>query len=616
MALSIPPSPSAPVCYRFAGVRVDTAARRLWVDEVECRVQPLVFNLLWLLCEQPRQVIPRDVLFQRLWPDGSFPSDESLSQIIFKLRSQLGAHGGAIVTVRQVGLRLDADVIVHLAEPALRPEPLLDAMPAIDRLEHGDSAANDDAAASDGPTGVGQSSPGSPAPAIAVATARRRRWHLAAALAVGALGAVALSLHLWLQQVVDPGFGLRVADLGTWQADSVEGIREALRADARGRRSWAVARMEAVHTGDPDTPVPAMFLATWWGQAGDPRAAAMAKAYQQRLGSRTPAYVHLLGTHLLGASSQGSPVDTSQLDLLLIERPGAQRLLLARAHWHLGEVEPAAALRDLRAMAIDDLSDRAQTTALLDRITLGDTAAVAALVPRMPADTPAAAAAHAHVDGWLALAGGDAAQAHARLVQGIGVAVKADLNDAERRLQLAAAIAAGRQRDFASAREHLGRARALAMQQQRSLQAIQAGVLLLALPDWDAPTREALAAELARQMPPAAIWECLDLRLVHALSAIPGDPCPGVATPNTASLRGLAPLLAAYAAQQQGDPASALVQFEAAVADGVEGGLLAPFVRVLAQRLGRSAAPPAPGLQLFPLPSAQATAWWATPVRR
>lgn len=613
MAISIQQPPHHHLAYSFAGVRLDTAARRLWVDEVERRTQPLVYNLLWLLCEQPQQVIPRDALFQRLWPDGSFPSDESLSQIVFKLRSLLGPYGGAVVTVRHVGLRLDAEVRVREADPALLPE----AAPALieSTLAVAIEAANDappqpaDAGAPARPAPSGQAAETNVVPARAPSR-RPIRWRVLLAGIALAMGALALAVQAWLAQVVDPGYGLRVADLGTWRTASVSTIREALAADALGQRSRAVALMETVEASDPDSAIPALFLATWWSQAGDPRGADMAERYRARVDQRTPAYVHLLGTHLLAAVSQGPPVGTTQLDLLLAERPAARRLLLARAHWHLGEVEHEAALRDLRAIVIDDVADRTQMTALLDRITLGDATAVAGLLAPLQANDAESTVALAHIEAWLALAADDAAAARARLDAGIAAAAAAELLEPERRLQLAAAVASGRLRDFAAVRQHLGRARVLAMQQQRPLQAVQGGLLLLALPDWDRPTRETLAEELVRQMPRGALWECLDARLVYALSSIAGDPCPGVGLPRTASLRGVGPMLAAYAAWQEGDAIAAGVQLDAAIADGAEQGLLAPFVSLLAARLGRASAAPDPGLQLTPLLSAQATVWW------
>lgn len=619
MALSIPPPPSAPVCYRFAGVRVDTAARRLWVDEVERRVQPLVFNLLWLLCEQPRQVVSRDVLFQRLWPDGSFPSDESLSQLVFKLRTLIAPYGGNVVTVRHVGIRLDADVRATVVEPA----PLLE-MPAAFPMPADPPAA----AANDAPRARAEvdavdrvaADPGvavvdRPAPVRTSATrvvGPRRYWPRRVAVALALVVVLVVAVRGWLASEVDPGFGLRVADLGTWRPSSASGIGEALAADARGDRARAVALMQSVHAADANTPVPALFLATWWATAGDARAPAMAEAYRARLGAQAPAFLHHLGVHLLGSTPLGAPSQPVNLDLLLAARPRARRLLLARAHWHLGEVEADAALADLRAIAIDDLADRIQWTALIDRISLGDGESVATVLRGLPATDADARAARVHVQGWLALAAGDAAGAASMLAEGADHAAEAGLGEAERRLRLAAAIAAGRVGDFAAVRVQLGRTRALAIQQQRPTQALQAGLLLLALPDWDVATRAAMAAELARLPAVSGGWECLEIRLAFALTALPGQPCPTVALPTTASLRGLDQLLEGYAAWQAGDLTRASTHLAAARAQGAGSGLLGPWAGLLAERIGEPEGA-APGLNLQPLLVTQGIAWWTPP---
>lgn len=614
MALSIPPPPAAPVCYRFDGVRVDTAARRLWVDDVERRTQPLVYNLLWLLCEQPRQVVPRDVLFQRLWPDGSFPSDESLSQLVFKLRALLAPYGGAVVTVRHVGLRLDADVRAAVVDSV----PVLETAQASTVTADPPAAAANDAGATSveidaavataSATAVVPETPVAAAPA----PAQRGRWPWRIVAVLVCVAVLALAARAWLASEVDPGFGLTVADLGTWRPSSAAGIRDALAADARGDRARALALMESVHVGDADTPVPALFLATWWALAGDARAPAMAEAYRERLGASAPAFLHHLGTHLLGTTPLGVPSTPVHLDLLLAARPRARRLLLARAHWHLGEVEADAALADLRAIAIDDLADRIQSTALIDRISLGDGASVAAALRGVPAADAEARAALAHVQGWLALDRGDAAGAAAGLAAAADAAAAADLTEAERRLRLAAAIAAGRLADFEQVRTQLDRARALAIQQQRPTQALQAGLLLLALPGWDSATRAAMADELARLPAVAGGWECLEIRLAYLLTALPGHPCPHVAWPNTASLRGLDQMLDGYASWQAGDPARARVHHAAARAQGAESGLLGPWMGLLAARIGVPASSSTPGLRLAPLLVTQAIPWWAS----
>jgi hypothetical protein len=177
-------------------------------------------------------------------------------------------------------------------------------------------------------------------------------------------------------------------------------------------------------------------------------------------------------------------------------------------------------------------------------------------------------------------------------------------------VRLSAAVAAGRAGDYAQVREHLGAARALAIQQQRATQALQAGLLLLALPDWDPVTRAAMADELARMPAVAGGWECLEMRLTYVLTGLAGNPCPGVELPRTASLRGLAQLLDAGVAWQAGAADTARIHLAAAAAQGAERGLLGPWMWWMAARLGVPTQAGPPDLRLQPVLVTQAVLWW------
>lgn len=598
MSVSLPARTSPGVEYTFDGVRVDTAARRVWVDGEERKLQPLVFNLLCLLCEQPRQVIPRDVLFQRLWPDGSFPSDLSLSQLVFKLRNLLAGYGGAVVTVRHVGLRLDADVTLRavLAVAGLAEAPTAPTVHSPDIAIPARDVPTSDAVPAD-PRAHAQ--PG--------ARAARRRW-------LWALGAVLvlswLGIDSWRARIVDVGYGLRVSDLGTWRPGSVRTIQEALDADAQGARERATALLEAVTASDPDALVPPLLLGAWWAASGQPRADEMVAEFRRRMGDDGPRYLNLMSAQLLAGSPLGEPSSADRLDLLLAERPQAWRFRLARAHWHIGEVDAAGARSDLQAIPVHDLGDRAQLTVLMDRIAVGDGPAVQALLRGLPTRSAAARRGHAAVHAWLKMADGDAAGALAGFEQALAIDV-ATGTEVERRLHLYAAIAAGRQGRFDQVRAHVHRARTLALQLQRPSQAAEAGLLLLALPDWDASTRAALAEEVARWPEAPSGWMCLEARLVYALVRQPGNPCSDVDLPTAASLRGVHALLSGFASELEGDLRSASADYRAAVADGAEQGLLSPYLRVLAARLGEPTVAVDAGLWTYPLLSRQAAHWWA-----
>src|ERR1700674_4051586 len=75
--------------YRFAQVEIDTARQVVRVDGREVPCQPRVYQLLLLLCEARGAVVPREAIFDRLWEGQPAPSDESLTQLVHRLRSIL-----------------------------------------------------------------------------------------------------------------------------------------------------------------------------------------------------------------------------------------------------------------------------------------------------------------------------------------------------------------------------------------------------------------------------------------------------------------------------------------------------------------------------------------------
>jgi len=119
--------------YRFEDVTVHLGRRIVTVAGREVHLRPLVFQLLVALCESGGGVAEREALFSRLWPDTRFPSDESLTQLVHRLRGCLGDTGRCVKTLRGVGLRLDAAVVPLEERPrtALAPPPYEPAEPLV-----------------------------------------------------------------------------------------------------------------------------------------------------------------------------------------------------------------------------------------------------------------------------------------------------------------------------------------------------------------------------------------------------------------------------------------------------------------------------------------------------
>lgn len=76
---------------RFATFEVDLRARELRKGGIRIRLQDQPFQILVMMLERPGDVVSRDELRQRLWPDGTFVDFEhSLNAAIKRLRTALG----------------------------------------------------------------------------------------------------------------------------------------------------------------------------------------------------------------------------------------------------------------------------------------------------------------------------------------------------------------------------------------------------------------------------------------------------------------------------------------------------------------------------------------------
>ena len=93
---------------RYAGLVMDLATREVWRGDRRIELTTREFDLLELFLRHPRQVLRRDVIFDRLW-GYDFGGESNIIDVYVRyLRSKLGASGGPelIHTVRGVGYAL------------------------------------------------------------------------------------------------------------------------------------------------------------------------------------------------------------------------------------------------------------------------------------------------------------------------------------------------------------------------------------------------------------------------------------------------------------------------------------------------------------------------------
>ena len=93
--------------YEFGPFRIDTRNRQLLRENEVVPLKAKAVDTLLLLIESQGDVVEKDELMQRLWPD-SFVEDSNLTQNIYTLRKALG--GDYIQTVPRRGYRFVAEV--------------------------------------------------------------------------------------------------------------------------------------------------------------------------------------------------------------------------------------------------------------------------------------------------------------------------------------------------------------------------------------------------------------------------------------------------------------------------------------------------------------------------
>src|SRR6476659_10433877 len=93
--------------YEFGPFRIDTRNRQVLRENELVPLKAKAVDTLLLLIESRGDVVEKDELMQRLWPD-SFVEEANLTQNIYTLRKALG--GDYIQTIPRRGYRFVADV--------------------------------------------------------------------------------------------------------------------------------------------------------------------------------------------------------------------------------------------------------------------------------------------------------------------------------------------------------------------------------------------------------------------------------------------------------------------------------------------------------------------------
>src|SRR4026208_2315513 len=90
--------------YEFGRFRISTGDRVLFRDREIVPLTPKVFDILLALVENSGEVISKDGLMKKVWPD-SFVEEGNLTQNISLLRKALGESPGGVQFIETVPRR-------------------------------------------------------------------------------------------------------------------------------------------------------------------------------------------------------------------------------------------------------------------------------------------------------------------------------------------------------------------------------------------------------------------------------------------------------------------------------------------------------------------------------
>lgn len=91
----------------LGGLRIDFAARLVWVDGEKRAMSPKEYDLLFYLVQNRGRALTRESIISEVWGYDYYGDDRTLDTHIKLLRKSLGPYSHYVVTLRGVGYRFD-----------------------------------------------------------------------------------------------------------------------------------------------------------------------------------------------------------------------------------------------------------------------------------------------------------------------------------------------------------------------------------------------------------------------------------------------------------------------------------------------------------------------------
>lgn len=579
---------------------------RLLVDGRERICSQRAFQLIVMMCESGGRLLTKQQVMDRLWPGGQVVSDEALTQIVFRARNCLDRHAERLVTVRGVGLRLDA--VVREEDGELTPAPPAPIVAPQPTGPMPGTLAADAAMATNLPATPDRESEAAPMMAAATqggSTALARpwasRWVVAALLlAMVAAWAVLRGGGIGFpgseDDILNQGYGLTITDAHAAHDDTDQLLREGFAHEARGDRARARALLETVHENDARTPIPALFLALWANGDGD---TLNGDRWLGQARARVDAIVSPLLTTLLRyvEAERGSNAQDvlRHAGAVLDQRPSAWQMRLARAH--LLEVSNLreAALDELQKIDVTTLDHRKLAMTLADRASFGDVDGSEAIFARLQPTATEQSTVHL-LRGRFAWTRQDWPAADAAFIQAQQAARRELRFDVEQRAARYRGAILVHQGDVGGAIEYLDAVRLGMIEGRWLLDEIDIAMMLAQLHALNGDAMQ-MRAELVNAQ--AALTRSGAPRFEELMAAYRARLTPEAPVSEVPSDAGsaLAPLLAGWAALHAGDAAAARSHYESARRRVPSISGLHDEVRLLALSLGL---PPEPARRIDP----------------
>ncbi len=105
--------PSPMTCFRIGLIELDPLSRTLSRGEIQLRIEPKIFDVLWLMLHSPNQQVSREQLIEGIWQQ-RVVSDSVIHRVFSQLRKQFAVLDDSqdyIQTIAKVGYRLVVDVV-------------------------------------------------------------------------------------------------------------------------------------------------------------------------------------------------------------------------------------------------------------------------------------------------------------------------------------------------------------------------------------------------------------------------------------------------------------------------------------------------------------------------